>query len=84
MPAKSGFSQELLRRPGEKLAPLEAPVSLFFEDGLPRGGVHRVKPRLVAQIGFSEWRREASCDTLDSTACGMTSGRKMSLAKADV
>jgi bifunctional non-homologous end joining protein LigD len=55
MAAKSGFIQELLRRLGEKLARLEAPVSLFSEDGLPRRGVHWVKPRLVAQIGFTEW-----------------------------
>jgi ATP-dependent DNA ligase len=55
MPAKSGFIQELLRRLGEKLARLEAPVSLFSEDGLPRRGVHWAKPRLVAQIGFTEW-----------------------------
>jgi len=51
----TGFSQELLRRLGEKLARLETPVSLFSEDGLPRRGVHWVKPRLVAQIGFTEW-----------------------------
>jgi DNA ligase D-like protein (predicted ligase) len=51
----TGFDQDLLRRLGEKLARLETPVSPFAEDGLPRRGVHWVKPKLVAQIGFTEW-----------------------------
>jgi DNA ligase D-like protein (predicted ligase) len=51
----TGFDHDLLRRLGEKLARLETPVSPFAEDGLPRRGVHWVKPKLVAQIGFTEW-----------------------------
>jgi bifunctional non-homologous end joining protein LigD len=51
----TGFDQDLLRRLGEKLARLETPVSPFAEDGLPRRGVHWVKPKLIAQIGFTEW-----------------------------
>jgi bifunctional non-homologous end joining protein LigD len=51
----TGFNQDLLRRLGKKLARLETPVSSFAEDGLPRRGVHWVKPKLVAQIGFTEW-----------------------------
>jgi DNA ligase D-like protein (predicted ligase) len=51
----TGFDQDLLRRLGEKLARLETPVSPFAEDGLQRRGVHWVKPKLVAQIGFTEW-----------------------------
>jgi DNA ligase D-like protein (predicted ligase) len=51
----TGFDQDLLRRLGEKLARLETPVTPFAEDGLPRRGVHWVKPKLVAQIGFTEW-----------------------------
>jgi ATP-dependent DNA ligase len=78
------FDQDLIRRLGEKLARLETPVSPFAEDGLPRRGVHWVKPKLIAQIGFTEWTGEASCDTLDSSACGMTSGRKISCLRADV
>jgi ATP-dependent DNA ligase len=27
----------------------------FDRDGLPRAGVHWVKPKLVARIGFTEW-----------------------------
>ena len=51
----TGFDHDLLRRLGEKLARLKTPVSPFAEDGLPRRGVHWVKPKLVAQIGFTEW-----------------------------
>jgi DNA ligase D-like protein (predicted ligase) len=51
----TGFDQDLLRRLGEKLARLKTSVSSFAEDGLPRRGVHWVKPKLIAQIGFTEW-----------------------------
>src|SRR3979411_962201 len=51
----TGFDQDLLQRLGERLARLETPVSPFAENGLPRRGVHWVKPKLVAQIGFTEW-----------------------------
>jgi bifunctional non-homologous end joining protein LigD len=51
----TGFDQDLLRRLGEKLARLETPVSPLAENGLPRRGVHWVKPKLVAQIAFTEW-----------------------------
>jgi DNA ligase D-like protein (predicted ligase) len=51
----TGFDQDLLQRLGERLARLETPVSSFAEDGLPRRGVHWVKPKLIAQIGFTEW-----------------------------
>jgi ATP-dependent DNA ligase len=44
-----------LRRLSEKLARLETTVSPFAEDGMPRRGVHWVNPKLVAQIGFTEW-----------------------------
>jgi bifunctional non-homologous end joining protein LigD len=51
----TGFDQDLLRRLGEKLARLETSVSAFSGDGLPRHAVHWVKPKLIAQIGFTEW-----------------------------
>ncbi len=50
----TGFDNETLRRL-RTLAGLETPISPFPEDGLPRHGVHWVKPKLVAQIGFTEW-----------------------------
>jgi DNA ligase D-like protein (predicted ligase) len=51
----TGFDRDLLRRLSEELARLKTMVSPFAEDGLPRHGVHWVTPKLVAQIGFSEW-----------------------------
>jgi bifunctional non-homologous end joining protein LigD len=43
---------------GKKLAELETPTCPFAGDKLPRRGVHCVKPKLVAQIGFTEWTNE--------------------------
>jgi ATP-dependent DNA ligase len=47
-----------LGRLGKKLAALRTPISPFDGQGLPRSGVHWVKPKLVAQIAFTEWTRE--------------------------
>lgn len=54
----TGFDTETLQRLGKKLAQLETPVCAFAGDELPRRGVHCVKPKLVAQIGFTEWTNE--------------------------
>jgi len=54
----TGFDHDTLRRLGDRLAQLETPVSPFADDPLPRSGVHWVKPRLVAQIAFTEWTRD--------------------------
>jgi DNA ligase D-like protein (predicted ligase) len=54
----TGFDHDTLRRLGKKLAELTTLHSHFAGDGLPRKGVHWVKPRLVAQIAFTEWTRE--------------------------
>jgi bifunctional non-homologous end joining protein LigD len=51
----TGFDHTTLQRLGKQLAQWETAISPFAGDGLPRSGVHWVKPRLVAQIGFSEW-----------------------------
>jgi len=51
----TGFDTEALRRHGSKLARLETRTCPFAGNGLPRLGVHWVKPRLVAQIAFTEW-----------------------------
>jgi hypothetical protein len=40
---------------GQQLAQLETATSPFGGDRLPRRGVHWVRPKLVAQAGFSEW-----------------------------
>jgi bifunctional non-homologous end joining protein LigD len=54
----TGFDRDTLRRLGKKLAGLETPISPFEGDDLPRRGIHWVKPRLVAQVAFTEWTRE--------------------------
>jgi DNA ligase D-like protein (predicted ligase) len=54
----TGFDRNTLRRLGRKLAELKTPLSPFAGDGLPHSGAHWVKPRLVAQVAFTEWTRE--------------------------
>jgi bifunctional non-homologous end joining protein LigD len=51
----TGFNDNLLKHLGKRLVQLEIPSPPFADDKLPRRGVHWVKPRLVAQIGFTEW-----------------------------
>jgi DNA ligase D-like protein (predicted ligase) len=54
----TGFDTDTLHRLSKKFARLETPAAPFAGDGLPRRRVHWVKPKLVAQIGFTEWTRE--------------------------
>jgi bifunctional non-homologous end joining protein LigD len=54
----TGFDNDTLRRLGRKLAELEMPTSPFEGTSMPRTGVHWVKPKLVAQIAFTEWTQE--------------------------
>jgi bifunctional non-homologous end joining protein LigD len=54
----TGFDNETLRGLSRRLAHLETPSCPFAEYVLPRRGVHWVKPKLVAQIEFTEWTRE--------------------------
>jgi DNA ligase D-like protein (predicted ligase) len=52
----TGFDRPTLTSLHAALAAQERPASAFEPvRGLPRSGVHWVQPRLVAQIGFSEW-----------------------------
>ena len=51
----TGFDQDTLQRLGRTLAQLEISTCPFTEDELPRRNVHWVKPKLVAEIAFSEW-----------------------------
>jgi DNA ligase D-like protein (predicted ligase) len=54
----TGFNNDLLQHLGKKLAQLQIPSPPFADAKLPRRSVHWVKPRLVAQIGFTEWTVE--------------------------
>ena len=51
----TGFSQATLDRLHPVLAGLEQDHPPFNVGKLPRSGVHWVSPRLVAEVGFSEW-----------------------------
>jgi bifunctional non-homologous end joining protein LigD len=54
----TGFDRAILRRLSKKLSELRTLISPFEGYNLPRSGVHWVKPRLVAQIAFTEWTPE--------------------------
>ena len=52
----TGFDRPTLTSLHAALAAYERPASAFEPvRGLPRSGVHWVEPRLVTQVGFSEW-----------------------------
>ena len=51
----TGFSSEILRKVANQLKPLETKQSPFVSIAISRRGLHWVKPKLVAQVGFSEW-----------------------------
>ncbi len=51
----TGFSDSVLRQLHEALARLERDSPPFDRGKLPRSRVHWVEPRLVAEVGFSEW-----------------------------
>lgn len=51
----TGFDHATLERLGKQLARLETAASPFAGGGFPRRGAHWVEPKLVAQVGFTEW-----------------------------
>ena len=51
----TGFDQQTLHRLHDELSALEQERSPFDRGNPPRAGVHWARPRMVAQIGFSEW-----------------------------
>jgi bifunctional non-homologous end joining protein LigD len=51
----TGFNDNTLKRLSDRLADLVQDALPFSEDDLPTKGVHWVKPKLVAEIGFEEW-----------------------------
>ena len=53
----TGFTHETLRELASRLAPLERTSSPFTEEVKERNATW-VDPRLVAQVGFSEWTRD--------------------------
>jgi bifunctional non-homologous end joining protein LigD len=55
----TGFDTKTLRSLLAELEELGQDQTPFDHGDLPRSGVHWVQPQLVAQIGFSEWTRDA-------------------------
>jgi bifunctional non-homologous end joining protein LigD len=51
----TGFSREVLRDLHRRLSRLEVPESPCTRGTLPRKGVHWARPRLVAEVAFTEW-----------------------------
>jgi bifunctional non-homologous end joining protein LigD len=51
----TGFTRQILASLHAALADLEQDRPPFSSGRLPRSGVHWVQPRLVAEVGFSEW-----------------------------
>lgn len=51
----TGYDDETLRRLHRKLSALKRKTPPFAGSDLPGKGVHWVTPRLVAQVGFTEW-----------------------------
>ena len=51
----TGYDTATLRRLSKQLSALELNACPFAENGIPARGVHWVRPKLVAQIGFTEW-----------------------------
>lgn len=51
----TGFSREVLRDLHRRLTRLEVDDSPCTRGQLPRRGVHWAKPRLVAEVAFTEW-----------------------------
>jgi bifunctional non-homologous end joining protein LigD len=51
----TGFTQQMLADLHAELAAMQRPDPPFDVGQLPRSGVHWVEPRLVGEVGFSEW-----------------------------
>jgi bifunctional non-homologous end joining protein LigD len=54
----TGFGAEALQRIHAELSRIERPGPAFEPGSLPRSGVHWVEPRLVGEVGFTEWTRD--------------------------
>jgi len=51
----TGYDEETLARLHDMMRKLETDERPFVERDFPRRGIHWIKPKLVAQVGFAEW-----------------------------
>jgi ATP-dependent DNA ligase len=54
----TGFDEATLRSLHERLSPIEQDASPFTRGLVRENGARWVRPKLVAQIGFTEWTRD--------------------------
>ncbi len=54
----TGFDTELLAKLAQQLSALETKNSPLAQEVKPGKGVHWVKPKLVAEVSFTEWTRD--------------------------
>ena len=54
----TGFDRRTLADLTKRLSALEQDESPFRRGQLPKRGVHWVRPKLVAEVGFSEWTED--------------------------
>ncbi len=53
----TGYDEKILARLSRRLSRLDRDTPPFQGGGLPSGGVHWVTPKLVGEVGFTEWTR---------------------------
>jgi bifunctional non-homologous end joining protein LigD len=56
----TGYNETTLRELTKRLAALQRQQSPFAKNDLPAKHVHWVQPKLVAEVGFTEWTRAGS------------------------
>ena len=54
----TGFDTHTLQSLHDTMARIERSTPPFAQGRLPRSGVHWIEPRLVGEVGFSEWTRD--------------------------
>lgn len=54
----TGYNEKTLQNLGQELYNIERNTSPFASGGIKKKGVHWVTPRLVAEVGFTEWTRD--------------------------
>jgi ATP-dependent DNA ligase len=54
----TGYDDETLSSLRRQMDSLESQTSPFASDDLPTKGVHWITPKLVAEVGFSEWTQD--------------------------
>ena len=68
----TGYDNQTLRRLRSQLAKLEARANTIADADVRGTGVHWVEPKLVAQVGFTEWTNDGKLRHRASWVCAMT------------